>query len=244
MLNETWSTFPNILERKINDLLDEALPNQMKAFHLYKTCQRENLWNESFEKFVQCIDSYFSIPRRERRKSALDEHLDRPLSMTLYDEFHLDFHCAIVNQSSLQNVATWAHYTIRVNRKADSVVISDDVLTKTLQTVTRPPAHEKGENITFEDFCEAWQKVVFRLFGRKYDPEFNEILKELRWLKTLPEHPENETQPDGPRFVPTIYLTQNFLVLLVCERKLHPNRFVFLHFLNILFFDFDIQNLR
>lgn len=207
MLNETWSTFPTQLERKINDLLEEALPTPMKAFHLYKTCQRENLWNESYEKFVSSLDTFFSLPRLERRKSVLDNFLDRPLSMATYEEFHLDFHCAVVNQGSLHKVASWAHFTIRTQRKSDSVVISDDVLAKTLQNITRPPAHEKAENITFEDFCEAWKKVVFRLFGRKYDPEFDEILKELRWLRTLPENPEN-TLPEEPRFVPTIYLTQ------------------------------------
>ncbi|MNT34812.1 hypothetical protein D3C72_1708120 [compost metagenome] len=104
------------------------------------------------------------------------------------------------------NIASWAHHLIRVSKKTDSLVISPDVFTKTLQYITNPPLFEKASSITFEDFCSAWKKTVFKLFGKKYDAEMEQLLKELRWLNTQLITSE-ATDPASP-FCPTIYLTQ------------------------------------
>jgi hypothetical protein len=206
MITELWNAFPRLLVQKINALLDEAEPNAMKAFQLYKTCQSENLWSDTFEKFSRRLGDYFSIPRQERRKSHLDSFLEKPLGMELYADFHLTFRNALVSNKTLLDIASWAHHLIRVGYKTNSVVISEDILTKTLQQITNPSHFEgKDSGIEFEDFCESWKKTVFKFFGKKYDAELNAILKELYLLNA---QIGEEKEPTGGGFFPTIYLTQ------------------------------------
>lgn len=206
MIKELWNSFPRLLEEKINALLDEAEPRPTKAFQLYKTCQRENLWSDSFEKFSEHLNQFFSLPRYERNKSVLDAILERPLQADLFEHFHLDFRTALVNSRSVMEIASWSHHLMRVSAKTNSVVISTDVLTRALQYITSPPVFEKAKDIEFEDFCMAWKKVVFNLFGKKYDPELNKILAELQWLNK--QIKEEEKNPQERKFFPTIYLTQ------------------------------------
>ncbi len=123
-----------------------------------------------------------------------------------FREFHLNFRNSLVNNGSVQNIVSWAHNLMRVSIKTNSVVISADVINKTLDYIVHPPLHEKEENITFEDFCEAWKKTLFRLFGKRYDSEFSHVMNELRWLNTQIQEAEKNPQEGG--FFPTIYLTQ------------------------------------
>ncbi|WP_374079194.1 hypothetical protein [Bdellovibrio bacteriovorus] len=206
MIKELWHSFPRELEQKINALLDEAEPSQTKAFQLYKTCQRENLWQDSFEKFTERIGAFFSTPRTDRRKSDLDRLLERPVDSVLYADFHLNFRNAVVDNRSVLNIVSWAHNLMRISIKTNSVVISLDVLTKTLHYITNPPLFEKAQDITFDDFCAAWKKTVFKLFGKTYDLELSKILSELHWLNT--ELKSAEKNPHENAFFPTIYLTQ------------------------------------
>ncbi|MEN0058762.1 MAG: hypothetical protein AAGB31_08000 [Bdellovibrio sp.] len=206
MVKELWNAFPRLLEEKINALLDEAEPNPMKAFQLYKTCQNEGLWSQPYESFSEVLEKFFSLSKIERRKSDLDALLERPLSADLFESFQLTFRNAVVNNKSLLDIASWAHHLLRLNRKTDSSIISPEVLTKTLRTITNPPLWEKAQNIEFEDFCQAWKKTVFTLFGKKYDAELQDILNELRWLhQNIQEEIQASTRTP---FVPTIYLTQ------------------------------------
>lgn len=206
MIKELWNTFPRLLEQRINGLLDEAEPSAAKAFQLYKACQRESVWMDSFEKFSDHLNSFFAIPRSERKKSHFDTFLDRPMSTFAYEGFDLDFRTAAVNEASLQNLSNWAHNLMRVGAKTDTVVISADVISKTLQYITHPPAFEKAKDLKFEDFCAAWKKTVFRLFGKKYDAEFQKILNEIQWLQKQLQERENHSPSES--FFPTIYLTQ------------------------------------
>jgi hypothetical protein len=205
MIQEWWQLFPRLLEDKINSLLDDLDPCPAKAFQLYKACQRENLWNDSYEKFASKLSDFFAIPRRDRRKSDIDGILDRPMDWKTYEDFHLNFHNGLVNSTSVRNVVSWAHNIMRVSLKTDSVVISLDVLGRTLNYITHPPLFEKSENILFEDFCACWKKTVFQLFGKKYDSELNKIMSELQWLNTQIKETE-KTQ--GDPVLLTIYLTQ------------------------------------
>jgi hypothetical protein len=203
MIRDLWNDFPRLLEQKINALLNEAEPTPIKAFQLYKVCQSENLWPDSFEQFSKKIETFFALPRSERQKSHLDALMDRPVSMDVYEGFHLNFRTGLVSSKEVLNIASWAHHLMRLSHKTTSLVISMDVLTKTLQYITSPPLFEKAENIEFDDFCNAWKKTVFKLFGKKYDAELNKILAELQWL-----HSQIEAKESAPGFVPTIYLTQ------------------------------------
>ncbi|KYG70168.1 hypothetical protein AZI85_15040 [Bdellovibrio bacteriovorus] len=207
MIKELWSSFPRLLEQRINALLDEAEPNAMKAFQLYKTCQRENLWTDTFEKFSKQLESFFSIPKNERKKSSLDALLERPADVLVWEDFHLNFRTGLVDSRAVSNIVSWAHHLMRVSLKSNSSVISEDVLQRTMNYITNPPLYEKAKDITFEDFCAAWKKVVFQLFGKKHDDDLNHILKELHWLNTQLKYVEENKEPGG-RFHPTIYLTQ------------------------------------
>lgn len=207
MIKELWSSFPRILEQKINGLLDEAEPNPTKAFQLYKTCQRENLWQGSFEKFSEHLANFFSLPKTERRKSDLDRYFDRPMDSVMFADFHLTFRNSLVSNGAVQNIVSWSHNLMRVSTKTNSVIISADVLNKTLNYIIHPPLFEKEENITFEDFCSAWKKIVFKMFGKQYDSEFTKIMNELQWLNTQIKE-EEKVVSEGGRFFPTIYLTQ------------------------------------
>lgn len=206
MIAELWESFPRLLEQNINALLDEAEPNPQKAFHLYKACKNDDLWRDSYEEFAKRLEAYYARPRSQRRKSDFDAYLDRPMSRSVYEGFHLNFRTGLVNLRSLQSLVSWAHNLLRVGYKTDSVVISQDVLGKTMNAIVNPAPFEKAENIEFEDFCAAWKKTVFRLFGRKHDAEFNALLGELHRLHI--QLKESELRDRERRYVPTIYLTQ------------------------------------
>lgn len=206
MIKELWNSFPRLMEEKINALLDEAEPSPAKAFQLYKTCQSEDLWSESFEKFNSLLRDFFALPKTQRRKSSLDQFLERPMNSSVFEDFHLNFRNAVVDRGSLLHLSSWAHNLIRVSKKTETVVISTDVLTRTLNYITAPPLFEKAEKIEFEDFLSGWQKIVFNLFGKKHDAEFTAIVSELRWMNT--QLKEAEKNPRENAFYPTIYLTQ------------------------------------
>lgn len=201
-----WETFPRQLEQNINGLLDSAEPNSAKAFQLYKTCKNEDLWRDSFEEFAKRLGDFYARPRPQRRKSDFDAFLDRPMDRVVYEGFHLNFRTALVNGKSVHEIASWAHHLIRVGAKTTSAVISVDVLHRTLIRIVNPPLFEKAENIEFEDFCRAWSKTVFTLYGRRHDPELNSLLRELRWLHK--QILESETATRDRELYPTIYLTQ------------------------------------
>ena len=205
MIKELWNTFPHNLEHKINALLDEAEPSQEKAFQLYKSCQREDAWSGSFEKFSEHLNSFYALAKTERRKSVFDIHLEKPLSAYAFESFELDFRNAEVNANSVLQITSWAHHLMRVGHKTDSVIISEDVLGKTLNNIIHPGFYEKAKNIRFEDFCIAWKGIVFKLFGKKHDVEFEKILTELRWMYSQQEAAMKEVRTP---FTPTIYLTQ------------------------------------
>lgn len=207
MIQELWHSFPRLLEQHIHSLLDRAEPSPMKAFHLYKACQRENLWSESFEKFSSRLGDFFANPRAERRKSDLDQLLNRPASAVTFESFHLDFRSAVVDNRALLDIASWAHHLMRVSLKTECAVISSDVLTRTLQKMVQPGPTDKADGIEFDDFCSVWKKIVFKLFGRQHDTEFQRILRELDHLqRQLREEERNKAE--GRAFLPTIYLTQ------------------------------------
>lgn len=178
----------------------------MKAFHLYKTCQTEKLWAGTFEKFQIHLRDFFALPKMDRKKSLLDSMMDRPMGMDVFENFHLTFRTAMVSNKSLVDLANWAHHLVRVGYKTNSLVISEDIFTKTLNYITNPPHFEKDKDIEFEDFCEAWKKTVYRVFGKKYDSELDAILRELRWLNLQIRDADRDAKEKG--FVPSIYLTQ------------------------------------
>ncbi len=160
-MQQIWKSFPRLLEQKINQLLDEAPPNSLKAFQLFKACQNESLWTESFEKFEQHLHDFFSLPRTERSKGRFDGYLNRPMDFSVYDNFHLTFRTAQVRSEAKRDIATWAHHLIRTHSTVkSSQVFSIDVLNQALTDVTSPRAFEKESDIEFSDFCESWNKVI------------------------------------------------------------------------------------
>jgi hypothetical protein len=206
MISELWSAFPHLMVEKINGLLDEAEPTPARAYQIFKECQSENLWSDGYEKFTQALQSFYSQSRVERKKSFFDRYLDRPMGMETYEKFHLTFRSALVSQKTLLDIASWAHHLTRVGFKTTCPVASEDVFTKTLQYITNPPHFEKDENINFEDFCEAWIKVVTKIYGKTYEAEFNHLLRETRWHSQQVQAIEVAAS-ENP-FIATIYLTQ------------------------------------
>jgi len=184
MVKELWNSFPSLLEGKINALLERAEPTSVKCFQLFKTCQSEDLWSGTFDNFSAQVKKFFSVSVRERRKSDLDRFLDRPLPADLFSQFFLTFHNAEIHDQEIHSIVSWSHHVLRLGVRAQSVIVSQEVLFKTIYYVTHPPLFEKGIHIQFEDFCEAWKKVVFKLFGNQHDAEFARIMNEIRWLQT------------------------------------------------------------
>ncbi|WP_413581022.1 hypothetical protein [Bdellovibrio sp. HCB288] len=207
MIQDLWHTFPRTLVERINSLLDEAEPSPAKAFQLYKSCQSENLWSDTFEKFQKKLNLFYQLPKHDRKKSAMDKVLDAPMSSVTFEEFHLNFRNGLVDNRSLTSLASWTHHLLRVGGKYTSLVIAEDVITKTLNYITHPPLFEKSSNIDFDDFCEAWKKTVFKLYGRNHDAEMTRIVGELRMLSAQLTQEESEHR-DRPLLIPGIYLTQ------------------------------------
>ncbi|WP_413294481.1 hypothetical protein ACLSU7_05110 [Bdellovibrio sp. HCB185ZH] len=207
MIQELWHSFPRTLVERINSLLDEAEPSQAKAFQLYKSCQAEGLWDESFEKFQRKLNAFYALPKHDRRKSAMDQVLNGPMPTATFAEFHLNFRNASIDNRSLQSLASWTHHLLRVGGKYTSVVIAEDIISKTLNYITQPPMFEKSSNIDFDDFCEAWRKTVFKNYGKSHDAEMTRIVGELRYLNSQLLIEEQQRR-DRPVMIPTIYLTQ------------------------------------
>lgn len=206
MISELWNRFPRLLEEHINGLLEGALPNRMKAFHLYKSCKAEGLWKDDFDIFTRLLEEFFSKPRLERTKSAFDVFLRKPMEHKLFEEFYLDFRTADVNQKSVYEVASWAHNILRLQKKGMIAVVSLDVINRTLCSITNPSFFAKARDIEFEDFSLAWKKVVFRLYGQKYDSELNSLIEELDQINATLKLEEKESIERG--FCPVIPLTK------------------------------------
>ena len=206
MIQELWGSFPRLLEKNINELLDTAEPNPIKAFMLYKRCQQESLWNDDFRKFSKHLEDFYSRPKAQRRKSDFDRFLDRPMDSDIYSGFHLCFRTAHVSEKAVDDVASWAHNLMRVAKKMTSAVISFEIMSKTLKAIVNPLPHEKSENIEFEDFCSAWEKTVFKTHGTKHSTELKGLVAELRWANA--QLKDAEANPRKHVSVSTIYLTQ------------------------------------
>ena len=117
MIQDAWKTFPRQIVQKINALLDEAEPNQTKAFQLYKMCQFENLWQGSFENFSDHLSDFFKVVKSERNKSDFDRYLNRPMDFISYENFHLTFRSAAIESQSIRDIASWAHHMLRLHFK-------------------------------------------------------------------------------------------------------------------------------
>ncbi len=206
MIQDTWKLFPRLIEQRINGLLDEAEPSNFKAYQLYKTCKNENLWHNSFELFNIHLADYFSLPKVERAKSYFDQFLERPMNRNIYDAFALNFRTANINFDAISQTASWSHNLMRINSNTTEEIISSHVFFETIQQITNPPQFEKESDIEFEDFCIAWKKTVFTIFGSKFAPDMENILKEVRWLNKLQKNPD--LQIEKFKFKPGIYLTQ------------------------------------
>lgn len=205
MTQKLWKLFPRLIEQKINTLLFEAEPRPTKAYQLFKSCKNEQLWKNSYALFSIHLTDFFSLPINERAKSYFDKFLDRPMDRALYDSFNLNFRTAEVKVESLLGVARWSNQMFRDAGFIESPVSSVSVLTKTLETITNPPAYEKDHDIEFEDFCITWKKTVFKLFGKEHDRELETILREIRKLNIQLKNLEIERKLN---FRPSIYLTQ------------------------------------
>lgn len=207
MIQDLWYAFPTSLEEKINRLLHQAEPTPLKSYHLYKACQSEDLWQQSFEDFCDKIASFFSTPSQKRKKSDLDRLLDRPLPKYLYSEFSLDFGNAMIDSFALAEIASWAHHLMRVRLKKDSLAISYQALQESLHKLTHPQPHEKVFSISFSDFCSVWRKTVHFLFGPNEEKISSAIIEELQGIYSSQRALEN-TPVAGASHRPKIYLTQ------------------------------------
>ena len=182
MVGDLWGAFPRLLEQNIESLLDCAEPNRSKAFMLFKTCQSEGLWSQSYQAFFRRLEDFYQRPRSMRRKSDFDQCLTRPMDHDVYMNFHLDFRTAEVPNQAIDDLASWAHHLIRVAKKTTSPYMSLEVMAQTLRAVTQPKPLQKAEHITFEDFAEIWSRVVFRKFGESFDQEMKATLTELHTI--------------------------------------------------------------
>lgn len=206
MIKDMIRAFPLTLEYKINSLLDGAEPKDTKAFHLYKRCQFEGLWNEDFKKFSTIIEEFYSLAPSQRSKSYLDKYLDRPLHASLYPEFNLNFRTASVDETELKEITSWAHHLLRVHFKEPLHIFSKDVLKSALTRIIEPKFDEKDSQIGFLDFCDRWKESINKFFGNSLDQDFQHVQKELMW-----HYEQNKLelqQVSKTKFVPTIYLTQ------------------------------------
>ncbi len=215
MIQETWKSFPRQIVQKINGLLDDAEPNPVKAFQLYKMCQFENLWQESFENFSDHLSDFFKVAKAERSKSDFDRYLDRPMDFVSYEKFHLTFHSAAINSSSLRDIASWAHHMLRLHFKSDLAIFSVEALYETVYELTHPSFAEKDHDIEFEDFCVSWQQAGFKLYGKRYENFQIQILSDLRKL-----HKEQTSSFERKNQIRSgIYLTQTEIIWLESVEK-------------------------
>lgn len=203
MNKDLWRLFPRLIEERINGLLNHAVPNRMKSFQIYKTCQNEGLFRETFAQFNTYLRHFFTLSPTERNKGRFDSYLDRPMHKSIYEMFDLDFRSAEIEKEDVHKVANWAHNMMRINCQITGCLISSEVLDQTIDYITHPPVFEKARDIEFEDFCSAWKRVVFQLFGRRYDSEVSRVLNELHILNMEQIQHEKNLPP-----LPLITLTQ------------------------------------
>lgn len=203
MNKDVWRLFPRLIEERINGLLNRAVPNRMKAYQIYKTCQNEGLFRETFTQFNTYLRHFFSLAPSERNKGRFDSYLERPMHKSVYDMFELDFRSAEIEPEEIHKVASWAENMMRLNCQVTGCLISSDVLDQTVDYITHPPVFEKARDIEFEDFTSAWKRVIFQLFGRRYDSEVSRVLNELHLLNIEQINSEKNLQP-----LPIISLTQ------------------------------------
>ncbi len=183
MMQNTWKLFPRLIEQKINGLLAYASPNRMKAYQIYKTCQNENLFRQSFADFNIHLSHYFELELATRSKSHFDSYLERPMHKSIFELFKLDFRTAEIGPEEIRHISSWTHNMMRLNCQISDCLISIDMIQKSLEYITSPPLFEKSQEIDFDDFCSAWKKTVFQFFGHRYDPEVSRVLKELHLLQ-------------------------------------------------------------
>ncbi len=227
MAQDLWNSFPRLLEEKINTLLDEAEPNKTKAFHLYKACSSDGAWNGSFNEFQIHLYDFFNIHKNNRRKSHIDKLLERPISSAVFEQFELTFKTADISLRKIINLANWSYNLIRINKKIDTAYISTDVFTKSIQKITQPNHLEKDNNIEFSDFSDAWRRICFQLFGRKYDNEVNSLIQELSILYHRAKSEEENLLKNSTKLFPKIYLTQTEIdwlkeILECIDKKIIP----------------------
>lgn len=206
MLQETWNTFPRQIVQKINGLLDQAQPNSLKAFHIYKMCKNENLWDKSYSEFSFLLEGFFHTHPAERSKSQMDQFLNRPMDWRSFESIHLTFRTAAINPSEIRDIASWAHHMLRLHYEKTSPVASVDTLSKTIFDLTHPSLGEKDQNIDFEDFCESWKNAADKLYGKKYEAEHQLVLSELRNISQVLEVRTLESLQRN--LLNRIYLTQ------------------------------------
>lgn len=203
MLQETWNTFSRQIVQKINGLLDQAQPNSLKAFHIYKMCQSEGLWDKSYSEFSFLLDGFYQTHPAERSKSQMDQFLNRPMDWRSFESVNLTFRTAEIGVTEIRDIASWAHHMLRLRYEKTSPISSVDTLNKTIHDLTHPDITGKDQNIDFEDFCDAWKSAVDKLYGKQYEAEHQLVLSELRHLNHILETRALEL----PR-VNRIYLTQ------------------------------------
>jgi hypothetical protein len=182
MMQQLWKLFPRHLEQRLNQLLDQAVPNPTKMFQLYKTCQSENLWEENLENFAAHVNVFCSVPRNERRKSQLDSWLNRPLDRSIYENFHFTFRSVFIEPTEIRNIASWAHHLMRLNMKVQAEAISIQVLEKTFERMTQPTTFDKESDLEFSDFCETWKSVIGPNWDSKKKFELDQLLEDLYQL--------------------------------------------------------------
>ncbi len=213
MMQDAWKSFPQQITQKINGLLEEAEPNSAKAFQLYKMCQSEDLWKDSFRQFSNHLSDFFQLAKVERSKSQFDRYLERPMDCVAFDNFQLTFRTASISSQSVRDIAGWAHHMLRLHFRTDSSVFSLDAMHLTVYTLTHPTFEDKDQDIEFEDFCQAWEKSAGKLYGKRFDHEQKSLLTELRGYEK--EQQQVMTRPysvalpvPARRLHERIYLTQ------------------------------------
>ncbi len=205
MLQETWNTFPRQIVQKINGLLDQAQPNRLKAFHIYKMCKSENLWDKSFSEFSFLLEGYYHTHPAERSKSQIDQFLNRPMDWRSYESINLNFHTADIGLTEVRDIASWAHHMLRLHYEKTSPISSVEALSKTIFDLTHPSYNGKDHDIDFEDFCDAWKDAVDKLYGKKFEAEHQMVISELRNLNQILESRALELPAHR---INRIYLTQ------------------------------------
>lgn len=206
MLHETFGTFPRQIVQKINGLLDQAQPNRLKVFHIYKMCKTENLWDKSFSEFSFLLEGFYQTHPAERSKSQVDQFLNRPIDWRSYEGLHLTFRTAEIGYTEIRDIASWAHHMLRLHYQKTSEISSIETFSEAIHDLTHPSYSEKDQDIDFEDFCEAWKKAADKLYGKKFEAEHQLVISELRHLNHVLEtrildHARNN-------LIERLYLTQ------------------------------------